>query len=239
MRGELSKARRHSWIYMETESGQHQRRTRGIGAGGQIDIYLNVKQMQQFPGLLVKFIVGRIYCFCARLECTDRKPLVKQFIEEACVQMWPMKYIKITMMTKHIIEDCNGADDDRGGDVEKTNVWNILDPRKCSHIWCKTREPAITSSLTHALPILLIIHRVFSSTCKRKLYVFGISLSSESGREQIAFLFVQCLYHICWEPNSYLLWNKFIFSWETDPKPPLYFDVYLQCALCMSTRGIA
>ena len=87
MRGEPSKARRHSWIYMETESGQHQRRTRGIGAGGQIDIYLNVKQMQQFPGLLVKFIVGRIYCFCARLECTDRKPLVKQFIEEACVQM--------------------------------------------------------------------------------------------------------------------------------------------------------
>ena len=171
MRGEPSKARRHSWIYMETESGQHQRRTRGIGADGQIDIYLNVKQMQQFPGLLVKFIVGWIYCFCARLECTDRKPLVKQFIEEACVQMWPMKYIKITMMTKHIIEDCNGADDDRGGDVEKTNVWNILDPRKCSHIWCKTREPAITSSLTHALPILLIIHRVFSSTCKRKWYV--------------------------------------------------------------------
>ena len=218
MRGEPSKARRHSWIYMETESGQHQRRTRGIGAGGQIDIYLNVKQMQQFPGLLVKFIVGRIYCFCARLECTDRKPLVKQFIEEACVQMWPMKYIKITMMTKHIIEDCNGADDDRGGDVEKTNVWNILDPRKCSHIWCKTREPAITSSLTHALPILLIIHQVFSSTWKRKFYVFGISLSSESEREQIALLFVQCLYHICWEPNSYLLWNKFIFSWETDPK---------------------
>ena len=98
MRGEPSKARRHSWIYMETESGQHQRRTRGIGAGGQIDIYLNVKQMQQFPGLLVKFIVGWIYCFCARLECTDRKPLVKQFIEEACVQMWPMKYIK-TMTT--------------------------------------------------------------------------------------------------------------------------------------------
>ena len=49
MRGEPSKARRHSWIYMETESGQHQRRTRGIGADGQIDIYLNVKQMQQFP----------------------------------------------------------------------------------------------------------------------------------------------------------------------------------------------
>ena len=50
--------------------------------------------------------------------------------------------------------------------------------------------------------------------------------------EQIIYIFAQCLFHICWEPNSYLLWNKFIFSWETDPiKPPLCFDVYnVHCA---------
>ena len=28
--------------------------------------------------------------------------------------------------------------------------------------------------------------------------------------EQIIYIFAQCLFHICWEPNSYLLRNKFV-----------------------------
>ena len=37
--------------------------------------------------ILAKFIVGRIYCFYTRLWCRDRKPVDKQFIEEACANM--------------------------------------------------------------------------------------------------------------------------------------------------------
>ena len=137
------------------------------------------------------------------------------------------------------------------GDGQKTNAQNIPDRRwKCSHIWYS----AITSSHTYALSFLLIIHRVFRETgfWKKKkiafLWLFSLILfqlisskvKEDRGQvEQIIYIFAQCLFHICWEPNSYLLWNKFIFSWKTDPKPPLCFDVYLQCALCMSTRGIA
>ena len=100
---------------------------------------------------------------------------------------------------------------------------NIRDRRwKCSHIWYS----AITSSHTYALSFLLIIHRVFRETgfWRKKtkiafLWLFSLILfqlisskvKEDRGQvEQIISVFAQCLFHICWEPNSYLLWNKFI-----------------------------